>query len=91
MLFTLLTCLIGTVDSIERFEEKVKSALSSIKYKWVMVLVANYHSHSRSVKYILDNFATIDILSKDIDFYFPGYRSDADMPIIPKNQRGRFL
>lgn len=79
-------CIIGTVDGIERFEERVKAALSSIKYKWVMVLVANYHSHSKSVKYILDNFATIDILSKDIDFYFPGYRSDADMPIIPNKE-----
>ena len=82
----ILKCCIGTVDSLERFEVEVKSALSSIKYKWVMVLVANYHSHSRSVKYILNNFATIDILSKDIDFYFPGYRSDVDMPIIPNRE-----
>ena len=79
-------CMVNTTDNLSSFEAKVKSALSSIKYKWVMVLVANYHSHSRSVKYILDNFATIDVLSKDIDFYFPGYRSDADMPIIPNKE-----
>ena len=83
----LLGCCIGTtVESIENFEEKVKIALSSIKYKWVIILVANYHSQSRSVEYILDNFATIDILSKDIDFYFPGYRSEADMPIVPNRE-----
>lgn len=79
-------CMVNTTDNLSSFEAKVKTALSSIKYKWVMVLVANYHSHSKSVKYILDNFATIDVLSKDIDFYFPGYRSDADMPIIPNNE-----
>lgn len=80
-------CCIGTiVECIENFEEKVKTALSSIKYKWVIILVANYHSQSKSVKYILDNFSTIDILSKDIDFYFPGYRSNVDMPIIPNRE-----
>ena len=79
-------CIVNTTDNLSSFEAKVKTALSSIKYKWVMVLVANYHSHSKSVKYILDNFATIDVLSKDIDFYFPGYRSDADMPIIPNKE-----
>lgn len=83
----LITCCIsGTTDSIENFEEKVKTALSSIKYKWVIILVANYHSQSKAVRYILDNFATIDILSKDIDFYFPGYRSEADMPIVPNRE-----
>lgn len=83
----LLGCCIGTTaESIENFEEKVKTALSSIKYKWVIILVANYHSQSKSVKYILDNFATIDILSKDIDFYFPGYRSEADTPIVPNRE-----
>ena len=82
-----IACCIGTtVETIEEFEEKVKSALSSIKYKWVIVLIANYHSNSKSVKYILDNFATIDALSKDIDFYFPGYRSNADMPIVPNKE-----
>lgn len=81
-----LNCCICTVDNMEGFEEKVKDALSSIKYKWVMVLVANYHSQKKSVKYILDNFATIDILSEDIDFYFPGYRNDADMPIVPNKE-----
>ena len=82
-----IVCCIGTtVETIEEFEEKVKSALSSIKYKWVIVLIANYHSNSKSVKYILDNFATIDALSKDIDFYFPGYRSNADMPIVPNKE-----
>lgn len=86
MFFDLILYCIGTVDSIEHFEMKIKSDLSSIKYKWVIVLIANYHSQSKSVKYILDNFATIDILSKDIDFYFPGYRSDADMPIIPNRE-----
>lgn len=86
MLLGLLACCIGTVDSIERFEERVISAISSNKYKWAMVLVANFRSHCKSVKYILENFATIDILSKDIDFYFPGYRSDADMPIIPNKE-----
>ena len=65
-------CMVNTTDNLSSFEAKVKTALSSIKYKWVMVLVANYHSHSKSVKYILDYFATIDVLSKDIDFYFPG-------------------
>lgn len=80
-------CCMGTTEErIEIFEEKVKTALSSIKYKWVIILVANYHSQSKSVKYILDNFATIDILSKDIDFYFPGYRSEADMPIVPNRE-----
>lgn len=79
-------CMVNTTDNLSSFEAKVKTALSSIKYKWVMVLVANYHSHSKSVKYILDNFATIDVLSKDIDFYFPGYRSNADMPIIPNKE-----
>ena len=83
----LLGCCIGTtVESIDIFEEKVKTALSSIKYKWVIILVANYHSQNKSVKYILENFATIDILSKDIDFYFPGYRSEADMPIVPNRE-----
>ena len=83
----LLGCCIGTtVESIEIFEEKVKTALSSIKYKWVIILVANYHSQNKSIKYILENFATIDILSKDIDFYFPGYRSEADMPIVPNRE-----
>ena len=86
MLFDLAACIIDTVDSLESFEAKVKSALSSIKFKWVIVLVANYHSQSKSVKYILDNFATIDILSKDIDFYFPGYRSDTDHPIFPNRE-----
>lgn len=59
---------IKTTDSLASFEEKVKSALSSIRYKWAIILVANYHSQGKSVKYILDNFSTIDILSKDIDF-----------------------
>ena len=37
-----IACCIGTtVETIEEFEEKVKSALSSIKYKWVIVLIAN--------------------------------------------------
>ena len=76
-------CLIRSTDSFEEFANKVIHALSSIKYKWVLVLIANYHSQSRAVKYILDNFATIDVLSKDIDFYFPGYGNVADMPIIP--------
>ena len=79
-------CCINIVDNLEDFEANVKTALSSIKYKWVVILVANYHSQSKSVKYILDNFTTIDILSKDIDFYFPGYRSDADMPIISNRE-----
>lgn len=74
------------IDSLEKLETEVKHALSSIKYKWVIVLIANYHSQTKSVKYILDNFATVDILSKDIDFYFPGYKSDADMPIIPNRE-----
>ena len=71
-MLTVCCCIGTTAESIENFEEKVKTALSSIKYKWVIILVANYHSQNKSVKYILDNFATIDILSKDIDFYFPG-------------------
>lgn len=45
-------CRMETVGSMERFEEKVKVALSSIKHKRVMVLVANYYSHNKSVKYI---------------------------------------
>mgnify|MGYP002858628939 FL=1 len=82
----LIACIINTTDSLDLFEAKVKSALSSIKYKWAIILVANYHPQSKSVRYILDNFATIDILSKDIDFYFPGYRSEADMPIVPNRE-----
>lgn len=81
-----LACCVETTDSLDSFEAKVKSALSSIRYKWAIILVANYHSQSKSVKYILDNFATIDILSKDIDFYFPGYRSEADMPVVPNRE-----
>lgn len=89
MLFNLFTIgmAIGIgMDNIESFEERVKSALSSIKYKWVVILIANYHSQAKSVKYILDNFATIDILSNDIDFYFPGYLSAEDSPIIPNRE-----
>ena len=85
-MLTVCCCIGTTAESIENFEEKVKTALSSIKYKWVIILVANYHSQNKSVKYILDNFATIDIPSKDIDFYFPGYRSEADMPIVPNRE-----
>lgn len=85
MLFNLLHyfCITTDVDDMKTFEAMVKSALSSIKYKWVVILIANYHSQAKSVKYILDNFATIDILSNDIDFYFPGYLSASDSPIIP--------
>lgn len=79
-------CCVNTTDSIEEFEAKVKAALSSIKYKWLIVCVANYHSQSKAVKYILDNFTTIDILSDDIDFYFPGYSSASKMPIIPNRE-----
>lgn len=82
----LAACIATGVDDIETFEARVKSALSSIKYKWVVILIANYHSQVKSVKYILDNFATIDILSKDIDFYFPGYLSATDSPIIPNRE-----
>jgi len=82
----LACCCVGFTDRLEEFAEEIKSALSSIKYKWVLVLIANYHSQSRSVKYILDNFATLDILSEDIDFYFPGYGNNVDMPIIPNRE-----
>ena len=82
----LACCCTGFTNRLEEFAEEIKSALSSIKYKWVLVLIANYHSQSRSVKYILDNFTTLDILSEDIDFYFPGYGNNMDMPIIPNRE-----
>lgn len=90
MLNNLLMAACVAIDTytydIETFEEIVKSKLSSIKYKWVVVLVSNYHSQAKSVKYILDNFTTIDILSEDIDFYFPGYISTDGSPVIPNRE-----
>lgn len=85
----IMGCIATTTDCLEDFEVKVKSALSSIKYKWVIALIVNYHSQTKSAKYVIENFTTIDILSNDIDFYFPGYISDSDMPIIPNSESYR--
>lgn len=82
----IVNCCITTTDSLDQFEAMVKSSLSSIKYQWIIILLANYNSQCNSVEYILDNFATIDILSKDIDFYFPGYKCEGDTPIIPNRE-----
>lgn len=83
-LFSILPC-IGiagaVVDNLELFEQIVEQKLSALKYKWVIILIANYNSHSKAVKYIIDNFTTIDILSEDIDFNLIGYTNEDDKPI----------
>lgn len=69
---------IATLNSLER---KVKNQLSALKYNCVLILVANYNSHSKAVNYILDNFTTIDTLSQDIDFNLPGYANTSKTPL----------
>ena len=46
-----------------------------------MILIANYNSYSKAVNYIIDNFATLDILSDDIDFQVVGYSNENKKPL----------
>lgn len=73
------------VDQLSDFESKVKTKLSSRKYNWVVILLANYNSCSKAVHYVLENFTTIDILSDDIDFNLPGYSNQNDVQINSNN------
>lgn len=78
--------IVSVDEDLESFETRIKEVISSVQYKYVIILIANYHSQSKAVRSILENFTTIDMLSKDIDFHFPGYRNDKATPIIPNRE-----
>lgn len=79
-------CIAPVDEDFESFEMRIKEVISSVQYKYVIILIANYHSQSKAVRSILENFTIIDMLSKDIDFHFPGYRNDKATPIIPNRE-----
>ena len=57
------------VNSIKQFEENARYSRKS----WTMIIFANAASDSKAVEYVIHNFHEMDIISDDVDFYFPGY------------------
>lgn len=57
------------IRSIQQFE----ADLTNYKKNWAIVILANAHSYSRAVKFILLNFHIMDRISDDVNFYLPGY------------------
>ena len=78
--FSILYCL-GLIDDLEKLEYKVKQQISALQQKCVLILIANHNSYSKAVNYIIDNFTTLDILSKEIDFQLVGYTNDKNIPL----------
>lgn len=46
--------------------------------KWVIVILANAHSDSKAVEFVIKNFHIMDRISDDVNFYMPGYRMSWD-------------
>jgi len=62
------------VRSIKSFEDGIRWRSNN---DWTLIILANAHSDSRAVKFVIENFHIMDTLSRDVDFYMPGYRLDA--------------
>lgn len=61
------------VRSIKSFEDGIRRRSNN---DWTLIILANAHSDSRAVKFVLENFHVMDTLSRDVDFYMPGYSLD---------------
>lgn len=57
------------INSIRAMEEGLRYR----RQKMVIVILANANSDSDAVRFIMDNFHVMDIISDDVDFYLPGY------------------
>lgn len=57
------------VNSIKTMEDSLRYR----RQKLVIVILASAYSDSRAVRFVLNNFHEMDIISDDVDFYMPGY------------------
>lgn len=57
------------VNSIKAMEEGLRYR----RQKLVIVILASANSDSRAVRFVLNNFHEMDLISDDVDFYMPGY------------------
>lgn len=46
--------------------------------KWAIVILANAHSDSKAVEFVIKNFHIMDRISDDVNFYMPGYSMSWD-------------